>query len=223
MFGPEDVQALAETHAEIRDQIEHDHPRKAAKLVCKALTRLCDDNGSFWESVGEASAKTADEREERKGQVLDNILVFIEDEGRILRALGVEDAVADPILSHVYTMIELTRGADPSLTYKTVKLLREQTREAAKLVCENLKGRFRKSLDWVFSVKGLKVIGGATIASANSIAILSPGVIAPHIAPVLIPKLAGIGKISIGTGLAMMGFELKTIPNAAAEAAKAPR
>ena len=222
MFRAEDIQALAAAHEQIRRDLNNKSPRKAAKLVCKELTKLCEDNSTFWESVEEAAAKASDQRKLRE-EVLSNIIRFIEDEGAILGALGVEDSQADPILADVYTMVELTRGASDTLIPKSLKLLREHTRAAAQIICEHSKGRFRRSVDWVFSTKGLKVIGGATIASANTIAILSPGVITPHLAPVLIPKLAGIGSVSIGTGLGMMGIEVKGITDTKDAAKDSPR
>jgi hypothetical protein len=213
MFRIEDIQALAAAHDQIRRDLARDAPRKAAKLICKELSKLSEDNGSFWENIQEASAKAADQRS-RRNEVLGNLIHFIDDEGEILRALGVEDSQAGAILSDVYSMAAITREVSDALTPSALKLLREHTRAAAKIICEHSKGPFRRTVDWVFSTKGLKAIGGATIASANGFAILSSGIITPHLAPILIPKLAGIGSASLGVGLGMMGIEIKGITDA---------
>lgn len=214
MFRTEDIQALAAVHEQVRRDLNNKSPRKAAKLVCKELTKLCEGHSSFWENVEEAAAKASKEPN-RMDEILNNVFRFIDDESDILAALGVEDAEAGPILADVHTMIELTRRAgNDQLTEKALKLLREHTRVAAQIICEHSKGRFRKSIDWIFSTRGLKAIGGATMASADSIAIVSPAVIAPHIAPILIPHLADIGKTSLILGLGMMDVNVKAIIDA---------
>ena len=204
------VETLAKAHEAVRHELSRKSPRKAAKIACRELRQLVGDYGSFWEGL-EAVAEKAEDQRKHLDEVLTNVVQFMNDEGAILGALGVEDDTFGAIAADACTVAELMRNAPVDLSRKALRMLREKLGNSAEVICANSKGPVRRAAEWIVSTKGLKIIGGATLSAANAVAFLTPGVVTPHLAPILIPKLAAMayGSVTVGTG--MMGFEVKEL------------
>ena len=210
MSNEEIVRNLSESCETVRIHLERKAPRKAAQAVCDGLRSLVNDNGSFWTNFYSASELLIKYQDGFKA-VLDELVEFIDLEGAVLSRLGIDGAVSEPILADIYGMIALTQYAPRDLTVAGLERLKEDVEKAAAIICENSKGPVRRAVDWVFSVKGLRILGGATVTAANFAVLHSPGIIAPYLSPALKPFEEVLMPASISFGGWCMGEEASKV------------
>jgi hypothetical protein len=206
MSNDDIVRELAESCAIVRLELERKSPRKAARFACDGLRKLGYESGSFWANFTAASEMMS-KYQDGVNAVLSQLVDFIDLEGAVLARLGVDTSVSEPILADVYGMVSLTQHVPSDLTAKGLERLRGDVQKAADIICENSHGPVRRAVDWVFSVKGLRILGGATVASANFAMIHAPNVFAPHLTPALMPMQEVLLPASMALGGICMGDE----------------
>jgi hypothetical protein len=199
MSNEEIVRNLADSCDAVRMHLERKAPRKAAQAVCDGLRGLVNDNGSFWANFASASEQLSKYQDDVK-HVLYQLVEFVNLEGAVLPLVGVDIAASEAILSDVYGMTAIGLG-----------ILKKDIEQAADLICKNVHGPVRRAVDWVLSVKGLRILGGATVTAANFALLHSPGIIAPYVSPALKPMSDLLLPASMSFGGWCMGEEAKKI------------
>jgi hypothetical protein len=198
MIEKKDIEHLVVAHEAIRQALEENDPRKAAKILCKEFKWLVEAKDSFWKHVKDATESLA-EYKEKESRILNDIAKFMEEEHLIFSKLKIDASKCDPIIGDVYGALNLTYGLGDGPTPDSLDIIREKLIKATDLICRESKGPIRRGFDWVMSRKGAMFIGGAAIAGSN-VAMLT-GVVA---APPASPYIAGVSWASLGAGYKVM-------------------
>lgn len=166
MVTPEDVKRLVVAYEMVRGALDKRAPRQAAKILCKEFSWLLDEKGSFWAGVADAT-EGLNEYRAKEREILQNVTRLIEEEEAVFTRLRIKPSRTGPIIANVYGGLRLAERLGDAPSRDSLRVLREQLREATKLICREAKGPIRRGLDWVVSWKGATVLAGAAIASAN--------------------------------------------------------
>jgi hypothetical protein len=197
MIERKDVERLADAYAKVQAALEKNNPRKAATILCKEFNWLLDEKGSFWAGVADATEQLNVYRDKER-EILNNVTKLIDEEAAIFARLKIKRSLTEPIIGIVYGRLRLAEGIGGDLSRDSLGALREQLREAAKLICKQSKGRLRRSLDWVLSWKGATVLAGATIVGAN-------------VAVMILAQNHAISLVSVKAGMKVMQGDLAGI------------
>lgn len=144
--------------------------RKAASLICKALTRLSGDK-SFWDELAALRGPvTQNERAIR--QALDELDLFLTQERQVLREYDIPEGVIKKILSDLNVSLKTFRGNPDA---QLLNQLRQDVPEAAETMCAVSKYSLENAQDGKIlgiglrTSEGLGVLGGVTTIVVNGV------------------------------------------------------
>lgn len=104
--------------------------RKAAAVICEALTRLSEDK-SFWDELA-ALRGPITENQRSIREALDELDLFLAQEERVLREYKLPESVLKKLLSDLSVSLKTFRGKPDA---RLLNQLREDVPEASKTMC----------------------------------------------------------------------------------------
>jgi hypothetical protein len=175
MIKTEDIQHLIAAEQRIRATLfpptpnfmEHFHSpgRRAASILCDEMKWLAFERPDFWREL-QAGCDDLGKYREQQGEFLENIRAFIDLEIGAFEKLGIKEEDSRAPLGWVYNALDIAER-EPGPTPEALANLQNRLAVATDLVCGASHGPLRRAFDAVISLKGLRIISGASVAGAN--------------------------------------------------------
>jgi hypothetical protein len=176
MIEKKDIEHLIEAERSIRAALFPPKPkfkdhfvsptRRAVKILCEELNWLAFERPDFWQGLRDGSNELKQYRDEQD-QFFTSIRQLIDLEIGAFRKLKIKDKDSIPSISWVYNALDIVRPPKGEPTPESLTNLQNRLATAASLVCKASKGKLRRAIDGVVSLKGIRIISGATVASEN--------------------------------------------------------
>ena len=138
--------------------------RAAATILCEEL-RWIVKNEVFWRRLQGGICKLQKNNPEVP-VIFNKIEELLADEERALERLRIDPATTSEVLAYTYDALEVLK-TQPTPTPGAVQNLRDRVRRAADLICAAKDGPLQRAFGRLVSLKGLRIVGGLTVAGAN--------------------------------------------------------
>jgi hypothetical protein len=175
MINKEDINHLIAAEQRIRTVLfppsasfmEHFHSpgRRAASILCEEMKWLAFERPDFWRELQEGCRELSKYRDQQN-EFFENMRDLVDLEIGAFEKLGIKEEDSLASIGWVYNALDIVEhGQDP--TPEALANLQSRLAVATDLVCNASRGILRRAFDGVVSLKGLRIISGASVAGVN--------------------------------------------------------